>query len=289
MTNESYSLLWIIDNNLAELLDRATWLETSAELCNLGWQVTLVSPGFPNGDLDVRITTVRVPSPELYLVGRLIFQFLITLRIVFLSRDADIVLFHQYSGPFVLPQVLLRKILRRSRPVFIMDSRTAPMDTTSIRGRLWMLYLEISRKMANRLADGQTSITQRLARLQGMPDAKLMGVWPSGVKLDRFKQASSLRCWPSEKDPLRLIYIGVLARERNLSALIEAVLKVRSDGDKVELYLVGDGVQRTEIEEIVRKNNDGAIKLFPPVPPVEIPRILASAHVGVLPFPDFIY
>jgi len=41
--------MWIFGSNLGELLDRATWLETSVELYNLGRQVTLVSSGFPKG------------------------------------------------------------------------------------------------------------------------------------------------------------------------------------------------------------------------------------------------
>lgn len=280
------ALLWIIDNNLGELLDRATWLETSSELCNFGWQVTLMSPGFPQYEVDNRIKAVRIPRPKLYLVGRLIFLLFLVFRIVISYRDVDIILFHQQSAPFLLPLVLLRNLLNLNKPKFIMDSRTAPMDTISIRGRLWVTFFACAHFMANRLADGQTSITRRLAQAQGIPDFQLLGVWSSGVKPERFIKENSLRCWPTEADPLRLIYIGAINEERNLLALIDAVRNVRSEGYNVTLDLVGDGPQRIELEEYVRGIGDGTIQVCHAVPPAEIPKVLASAHVGVLPFSD---
>jgi glycosyltransferase involved in cell wall biosynthesis len=279
-------LVWVYFQSLVESLDRATWLETSAELCDLGWHVILIAVDFPQNQVDKRITTVSLPRPRWYLLGYIIFHLLLLFHIIFDYREADVILFHQPAAPFLYPLLLLRKLFGQHRPKFVMDSRTVNMVTSSWRGRLWGLFFNIVNFLANRLADGQTSITARLAQLQGIPDQQLLGTWPSGVKLERFKLANLRRRWPSKDEPLRLIYIGALYQNRNLLALIEAVRVVGSEGYNIILDLVGEGPQKIELEVSAHQPDDGAIRVCSAVQALDIPKTLATAHIGVLPFPD---
>jgi glycosyltransferase involved in cell wall biosynthesis len=286
MKKEHPVLIWVNCVSLVKSLDRATWLETSSELCDLGWHVTLVAVDFPMNEIDKRIRPIRLPRPKFYLVGYLIFHFLLSFRLIFDLRNADIVLFHQQSAPFLLPLVLLRNLLGRHWPKFVMDSRTANMVTSSLKGGMWNIFFNNANTMANRLADGQTTITARLAQMQGIPDQQLLGNWPSGVNPERFTQSYLSRRWPDKNEPLRLIYLGALYKERNLMALIDAVRLVRNEGYNVAFDLVGEGPQKKELEAAAHCLEDGVIRVLSAVPSIEVPRIIATAHIGALPFPN---
>jgi glycosyltransferase involved in cell wall biosynthesis len=51
------------------------------------------------------------------------------------------------------------------------------------------------------------------------------------------------------------------------------------------LTLLGDGTARRELEEAAA-GSAGKVCVLPPVPHTEVPHALATAHAGVLPFPD---
>jgi glycosyltransferase involved in cell wall biosynthesis len=286
LKREYPALIWVYFGSLTGSLDRATWVETSAVLCDLGWHVTLIAVDFPQDEVDKRIRVIRLPRPKLYLVGYLIFHLFLLFHIIFNYQRADIILFHQPSALFLLPLVLLRNLLRMDRPYFVMDSRTENMVTTTRRGKLWGLVFNVADDLADHLADGRTVNTARMAQAQGIPDQKLLGTWSSGVVLERFKPASLMHCWPVDDEPLRLIYIGALFQERNLLALIEAVQAVRNEGYNITLDLFGEGPQKKELQVIAHQMDDGGIRVCSAVPPSDVPRILANAHIGVLPFPD---
>jgi glycosyltransferase involved in cell wall biosynthesis len=48
---------------------------------------------------------------------------------------------------------------------------------------------------------------------------------------------------------------------------------------------VGDGTEREDLEQFADQTA-GQIRVMPPVPHDEVWKLLAQAHVGVLPFPD---
>jgi glycosyltransferase involved in cell wall biosynthesis len=151
--------------------------------------------------------------------------------------------------------------------------------------RLRRPFYRLVDSLADRLADGRLAITQRLADAIHIPEEKLWGIWPSGVDIDLFTSGQNSKCWPSEGEPIHLIYIGVLHYERNLLTLSHAVERANSEGMSFTFAIVGDGAQRMELEEFASRT-DGRIRLIPSVPHQCIPEMLAQAHIGVLPFPD---
>jgi len=278
--------MWVIDSNLGELLDQATWLETSAELCNLGWQIKLVSSGFPLNKVDERIQTIRLPRPKIYLLGHLVFHLHLLYAIISEWQTIDIIMFHQFSAPFLLPLVLIRNLFGQKLPKLILDSRDLAVDKITIKGKLWVGYFRIAHVLADLLADGQTAITIRMAHAVRIPTRQLLGIWPSGVRTERFSLAISSRHWSGETEPLRLIYIGSFNEQRNLIALCQAVRLVLAEGLGVTLTFVGKGPLASEIEKYCIGGNDGGIFLKPAVPYSEVVREFEKADVGVLPFLD---
>jgi glycosyltransferase involved in cell wall biosynthesis len=139
--------------------------------------------------------------------------------------------------------------------------------------------------MGNRWADGQTTITNRMAQVVHVPPERLWGTWPSGVTLATFTPAQQQRTWPTIADPIHLIYIGSLHYERNLINLCRAVEVANAAGMAFHLTLLGEGSERADLTQFAQQTS-GRIQVLPSIPHAQVPQLLAQAHVGVLPFPD---
>jgi glycosyltransferase involved in cell wall biosynthesis len=285
VTSGKPSLLWVYGGSLRQVLNRMTWLRTASSLCKVGWQVTLVVSDIDAEELDQSVRIVILPRPGKYFLGYLLFNVALLCKLVFESKT-DVILFHQDTAPFLLPIAPLRRLFGKRTPKIIMDSRTLPMSTATARAKIQALHFRIAHRLANCLADGQTAITSCMAQAVHIPNKQLLGIWPSAVDPYQFRVSMSMRRWPGPKDPLRLIYMGALEAERNLISLSEAVHIAKSEGLLVTLALIGEGVERAGLERYAREKGDGAIAVCPAVPYEEVPKALAKADVGVLPFPD---
>lgn len=278
-------LVWVSAVNPATTLDAATWLETTKHLRTLGWQVTLLCEGTRGERCVRRILVYCLPRPQLYFLGQALYHLNIVLWLLARWRTIDVLLFQHTSGLWLLPLRLLRSLTRQRRPLLVMDTRDiddshAGKLKVALRQRIhaWVFGL------ANRLADGQTAITRRMATLLGIPPAHLWGVWPSGVNPGDFAPAQGERQWPVANEPVHLIYIGILIPKRNLLPLCEAVVQANQGGARFCFALYGDGVARPALEAVAAQSN-GAIRVLPPVPHQAVPQLLAKAQVGVTALP----
>ncbi len=285
-TNKHH-LVWI-QPGLIGALDQATWLETAREIRQRDWEVTLITAGSRR---KIHINDVEVeciPTWDVYLLRQIAFHLQLLLLLVKRWNKIDILLFHQMTAPWVLPLKLLRQLRKKSDVLFVLDTRTIPMELkhrSSMRDRIRFFYFHLLMYVNKYVSDGQTAITERLAKQVGIPEEHLWGTWPSGVNLDSFSPEIQNRKWPSENDPVCLIYIGALHYERNLMPLVHAVLRANKEGMNISLTLIGMGTEQWALDEIAQQNKL-YISVFPPIPHTEIPPQLAKAHIGVLPFPD---
>jgi glycosyltransferase involved in cell wall biosynthesis len=280
LTSALPHLVWVSGESLSDKLDAATWLETSSELCTLGWRVTLVVAGAVSHQSVRGVEVVCIAGPDVYLLRRVVFHIGL---LGFLVRDwatIDVILFYAMSAPWVLPLLLVRRLKGRQRPLLVMDTRDVDIPSGDLRSRLRTLFLKFARRLANRWADGQTVITQRMADLVHIPSQQLWGTWPSGVDLARFAPAQDVRVWPSAEEPIRLIYIGALLPERNLLSLCQAVEEANVAGMRFVLTIVGKGSEQPELERFALPVTE-RIRVRPPVPLEQVPGLLAQAHVGV--------
>jgi glycosyltransferase involved in cell wall biosynthesis len=280
------SLVWLYPGRLDRALDAATWLETARELRGQGWDVTLLTAG-PRGPGAIRGVAVHgIPRPEVYILRQVLFHLRCLRLIVSHWPRTDVVLFHPMSALWILPLRLARRLARGARPLLVMDTRTlymVPEDRMTWRDRLLRAHHRLATRAALALADGQLTITGRMATALGIPPERLWGTWPSGVNPALFAPAQAIRRWPSPSGPIELVYVGVLHHERNLSALARAVRDVSGEGLPFRLTIVGDGSQRPELEQLAAQHPD-CLRVLPPVPHDQVWRILGAAHVGVLPF-----
>jgi glycosyltransferase involved in cell wall biosynthesis len=281
-------LVWVYGGRLESALDSATWLNTTRELRNLGWNMTLIASG-PTGVHTISGTEVYcIYSPDVYLLRHIVFNIKLVGYILSRWSSISLILFNQVSAPWLLPLNILRILFHGKRPLFILDTRTVPMEdiqTASIRDKLRGWFYNSINSFANGIVDGQTAITLRMATRVQIPPDRLWGTWPSGADSEIFKPAIKERKWPQEGSPIVLIYIGVLHYERNLMALARAIEKANLMGMNFRLILTGSGSEKDDLDKFAKQTN-GRIQVNSPIPHDQIPALLAQAHVGVLPFPD---
>lgn len=272
-------LVWVYGSPPSKL-DAGTWLETSSELCKLGWRVTLVASGPAGQQCIGGVEVLRIPKPQVYLLRLVVFHIRLLRLLAQMWATIDVILFHSMSAPWLLPLRLVRRLTGKRRPLLVMDVRDLDVPGGNFKNRFRVLFYGFMHRLANRWADGQTAITQRMADLVRIPPQQLWGIWPSGVNLDRFAPAQTARRWPSDGDPIHLVYVGAILHERNLLPLCQAVEQANAEGMAFVLSLIGDGAARVDLEKFAL-HIDGRIRIVPPVPHDQIPQWLAQAHVGV--------
>lgn len=280
------TLVWVSSIKPDLTMDAATWLDTTAELRALGWQVTLLAVG-PRSLTAVRGIQVRcLPWPKRYILGPLIYHLNVILFLLRRWRQVDVILFHDISAIWLFPLRGLRALLGQSRPLFVMDVRDlvdyAP--TMRIRIRLWFFH-KIIFPLANYLTDSQTAITPRMADMVGIAPTQRLGYWPSGVDPKKFATAWQQREWPTPGAPIELIYIGNMLAKRNLVPLSHAVIRATQAGMNLRLNLYGGGPAQRALAEVAAQSN-GVVHVHPPVPHQQVPELLAMAHVGVTSLPS---
>ena len=280
-------LVWIYPVDILSAFNAAPRLEITKEMRRLGWKIDLVAAGPPGKHALEGVEILCFSRPDVYLIRQMIFHLHVIQYILQNWDSINVILFTEISTLWIMPLRLLR-IFRKKHPLFVVDIRTVPMervDKATLKDKLrGQLSLAMSR-LANWLADGQTAITQRMADLLEIPHEKLWGTWPSGVNVEKFSGTINERRWPAPEDPIIVTYIGTLHYERNLMALCEAVIKANQEGMNFELLLYGEGTEKEDLQAFAGQYPD-VIKVYDSVPHDQVPSVLASAHVGALPFPD---
>lgn len=283
-------IIWLYPGSLEKTLDRASWLEVSLELRKLGWDVLILSEDSNEKWLrdqeEQGVKIGRINCPSIYFIGKLIFHIKAIWLILTRFFKFEIVFYTQESAIFLLPLFLIKKVINRNSPKFVLDSRSMPMGLYTSKLRVRGRYYLWVNKNGTLMSDYQTVITSRMRDALRIPEEKIISIWPSGVNIEKFKAVSVGRLWGSTgSTPMKLIYIGSLSVDRNIHNLCKAVTNVRQAGYLISLTLVGDGDLINIVKEYSHDPISG-ITYLPTQPPEEIPYILANAQVGILPFPD---
>jgi 1,2-diacylglycerol 3-alpha-glucosyltransferase len=102
---------------------------------------------------------------------------------------------------------------------------------------------------------------------------------PSRSFLDRAEVRHELGIPPDQKI---MVYVGRIAKEKNLPTLLEMAKIVMRHDESVRLWLVGDGPYRQECNQIVRDLNIGdRVRFVGFVPRAEVDRYYAAADLFV--------
>jgi 1,2-diacylglycerol 3-alpha-glucosyltransferase len=144
----------------------------------------------------------------------------------------------------------------------------------------------LTRAFANQ-ADAVVVPTQTMAtRLRDLGVTVRIEVVPSGIDLARFgagRRDEALRArlglHPSDR---MLLYVGRLAKEKNVELLLRAL--ARAEVDSLKLVIAGDGPHRDELERLAAEIGvNAATRFLGVVARDELPSLYASADAFVMP------
>jgi len=159
--------------------------------------------------------------------------------------------------------------------------------------------LEVTRS-ALRSAHLRVAVSEPVARWIRSIDPNSDGqtlVIPNGVDPRRFELASSpyeigaRSRSRSQDDPFTVGFVGTLKPWHGVEILIRAMARLRDGGrlgggSDFRLLIVGDGPQRSTLEEeVARRNMAAHVDFTGAVPHAAIPRLLSAMDVAVAPYP----
>jgi glycosyltransferase involved in cell wall biosynthesis len=125
------------------------------------------------------------------------------------------------------------------------------------------------------------------AYLLEFPEAEhRVRVIPNGVNLERFP-VDLAPTVPREAGSFTIGFVGTLKRWHGLSTLVEAFRLLQADHPEARLLIVGDGPERSRIEEqLIDANLRDRAQITGGVDPTEVPGLVASMDVAVAPYPS---
>jgi glycosyltransferase involved in cell wall biosynthesis len=143
--------------------------------------------------------------------------------------------------------------------------------STRMRFGLWRRELALFHQAA-RVFLPTPEDAQYAQRWYALPAGKVVVV-PNFVDTDLFRPREDLAC-----EPGLVCFVGRLAPQKNLPALIEAMAGLKG----TRLRLIGDGPQREELFKLAQVK-DVPIEILGTVPQEDMPALLAECEAFVLP------
>jgi glycosyltransferase involved in cell wall biosynthesis len=170
-----------------------------------------------------------------------------------LARRADLIHAHSSKAGFIgrLGAALAG---RRGRCVFTPHAWSF-WSATGGTGAAYRLWERLGAYLCARIvALTQAELNGGVAAGVGRHDQ--YRVVPNGVELERFSGVGEPRAG-------RILFVGRLARQKRPDLAVEIIRRVRADHPDAELWIVGDGPQRADVERLVGSAGlDGAVRLL---------------------------
>lgn len=112
-------------------------------------------------------------------------------------------------------------------------------------------------------------------------------VIPNGVDLERFEglsRAEARRKLELKEGSKVIIFVGILYEIKGVRYLIEAMKTIKQECSEAQLLLVGDGIERQDLELLVHKLNlEQCVTFAGLVPNERVPEYLCASDLFVLP------
>jgi glycosyltransferase involved in cell wall biosynthesis len=259
-------------------------LDLSGELARDGWKVGFLSLfGFDapfSAAADAAGVNVSVARPDGHARGfdiRLAAQ----LRSVIDHGGYDVV---QANGAATLKYLVAAR--RLSRRPWRLVYRAIGVGSFWRRGMARRLTYRWLLAQPDLIVAVCRAVADDLTRASGVDPRKVVvvpnGVQPARISSqpdERRRVRDSLGITPSER---LLIYVGSLANEKNLGALVDAVAGCRREGVPVKALLVGDGPARAQLVADAARNGLGSAIQFLPAQG-RVGAYFAAADLCVLP------
>jgi len=168
------------------------------------------------------------------------------------SRENDLVIVNGYNHTVFILMWLFSEL--NSCTIGI-ESDTPYRSTTGIKSIIKKIYLKFifSNKKILGLSGG-TGLHRDLFLNYGMPANRILFV---PMMVDNSKYFKAIKKKNVNNDiPLKFIFVGRLASEKNLQLLIQSFKSVLQQGKIATLNIIGEGVCRSELEKNIGNSNN---------------------------------
>lgn len=195
------------------------------------------------------------------------------------------------SSPHLLAVVSAWRLARYHKTQFIMEVRDLWPETLIDMGYLasrspvtWLLRALES--FLYRSADYIITVLPRAHEYiesRGIDSDKIAWI-PNGVDLSRYAKP---RATASPGAVFTVMYVGAHGEANGLGTLLNAAKAVQDrEGITTRFVLVGDGPEKPSLLKQAARLSLRNVAFYPPVPRIEVPKVLASADATVLVLND---
>lgn len=191
------------------------------------------------------------------------------------SRDAIV---HLHVGQAFTPEITwLAARLRRFK--YVVQMHIEPAKSGSL-GVLLPIYSRVLLSRALRSADHVIVLNE--SHRQILRDRysrnENVSVMPNGVADEFFANPRSAQ--RRNTGAVRLVFVGRLSPQKNLSALIEAIASTQTD---VVLHIVGDGECRRALQDVVSRMGPTNVRMHGRLSRAEVRKFYSECDAFVLP------
>jgi glycosyltransferase involved in cell wall biosynthesis len=273
--------------------------ELACELAELGVKITLVAPGTSNRPLKNVETIDAGTIPSSSLPVRLIAILTQTFRglyhVVRLRHQFDVLYTRDAFFGFCL--VLLSPLIRLPLVFEVNGLYGAEKDmlSSSLLGNFQSWFNNIAEKFLARQAQAVICVTQGIfdvLRDQAAIPPERMHVVGNGVNIDLFSPFVDRETRENLKNDVKLddddaviVFVGALQPWQGLSTLLKAMKSLKLTDRSPVLLIVGDGDERTSLEEQARRLPDHVrVHFTGSVPYESVSTYISLADICVMPF-----
>ncbi len=210
---------------------------------------------------------------------------------VTLPDTPDIILLDFIAFFPLIPLIVLSK-LRLIKTKFVLDIRSIPVEVHDRMDRLKEQIYKAVLSFANSFSDGVTVISSLMKKQichEYNIDENNVGIWSSGVSLEtfNFEGINPIDEPPFCNKKFIVMYHGALSQSRGLQETVKAIGLLKSSRPDIVFFILGDGKAKSKLELSIRELNLGNnVFIHKPVPYEDVPKYIASCHIGILPFPN---
>ena len=201
-------------------------------------------------------------------------------NIIFLwecSKENELVIINGYNHLLFMPLWLFSIV---NSCIVGIESDTPYRPKKGVKGIVKKIYLKFifSNKQIVGLPGG-SGLHRDLFRNYGMSDNRIFFL-PMMVDNSKYYKENTEKSLTNSEN-LKFIFIGRLVPEKNIQLLVKSFQTVLLQGKKVELNIIGDGICKKELHDIIGENSN--IKFLGKKFGADLLQFYQDAHVLVLP------
>lgn len=271
-----------LDKPGASGLSSVVW-NIAHELASMGDDVHIIGPYSAS---DTKASGIRFHHVDVPPIGyrNIVGHVLIVLRSWKMARsicDLDLIFVPEYlSAGIIAPLSTTPVVMRTPGNIYERIANGNPFDWSTtqvlkVAARLSAKYCRLVIATSNDMAKWWSRIGTSINR---------MIVIPTGVDICHFSRVTDARHVLGLSSNHKIItYAGRLSVEKNVDVLVRAVAAIQRRDNEVYLHIVGDGPQKTELEDLCTSLKISDIIQFHGMVPIEeMPLWYSAADVVVL-------